>query len=240
MLLSVYDNIAAFFFLVGDRPWNGEPVNNGSTLALIRNFPDPSGKIRLIHGNWANETDQRNTGLELIGQAGFPYCFIVDADELYDSPILARMQQLVVSRPDIGCWYMNWLTYWKSHLYRIDPPEQYTPTVFVRLAGSRFRENRHVDAPTHARIPPQIGICHHMSYARSNAEILRKISTFSHAHEIRPDWYQNVWLRWDADHTLQNIHPCYPEAYRCAVPQPEQLQPQVFKLLPPPDLSSEA
>jgi glycosyltransferase involved in cell wall biosynthesis len=229
MIESVYENVGAIFFLIGDRPWNGAPSDNTRTVQIIRSFPDPERKLKLVTGSWTNETDQRNAGLALIAEAGYPFCFIVDADELYDPVELTRMQTVASTRPDIGCWYMSWWTYWKSERFRIDPPEGYTPSVFVRCQLGTFRENRHVAAALHAQLPPQVGMCHHMSYARSNEEILRKITTFSHSHEIRPGWYEEVWLAWDKNPQMQNIHPCYPDAYRRAVPQPVERLPPVLR-----------
>lgn len=229
MISSVYSQVGALYFLVSDRPWNSERVDNTRTISIIREFPDPDRKIHFIPGDWTNETDQRNAGLALMAQAGFQYCFIVDADELYDPVDLTRMQTAVLSRTDVGCWYMSWFTYWKSEEFRIDPPEQYTPAVFLRLDCARFRENRHVIAPMHGVLSPQIGMCHHMSYARSDEEILRKIRTFSHAQEIRPEWFEKVWLRWNSDHGLENLHPVYPAAYRRAIPQPKSMLPPVLR-----------
>jgi hypothetical protein len=69
-------------------------------------------------------------------------------------------------------------------------------------------------------------MCHHMSYARSDDALLRKITSFSHADEIVPGWYERVWLAWDARPELEELHPTHPPAYRRAVRQPlEKLPP---------------
>lgn len=228
---SVYNNIRNIFFLVGNRPWQGGESDNSATLRAISECLDPERKITLVRGDWKTETEQRNWGLALLREQGIPYCFILDADEIYDPLQLNRMQQLALSRQDVGVWTMNWFTYWKSYRYRIDPPEYYKPPVFVRADSARFVEHRGCESQLMGAIPPAVGICHHLSYARSDEEIYRKITTFSHAHEIRADWYENVWRAWDQNPAMENLHPVYPEAYKRAILQPFELLPPVLQRL---------
>lgn len=229
MIRSTYDNVAVLLFLVGEKPWNGSATDNRETIRIIENTPDPAGKLKLIRGQWTSETEQRNAGLLLLQNLGIPYCFTVDADEIYDPLELESMQRLVLTKPEVGAWYMSWWTYWKSERYRIDPPEEFQPLVFLRIGRGKFAEHRAVVAHGHEAIPSSVGMCHHMSYARSDEEIARKISTFSHAHEIRPGWFEDIWLRWDSNHALENLHPVYPHAYRRAVEQPQSALPPVLR-----------
>jgi hypothetical protein len=70
---------------------------------------------------------------------------------------------------------------------------------------------------------------HHLSYARTDEEIWTKIHSFSHAAEVKPDWYERVWKGWDADHNLQNLNPAYPDAYPRAVEQDPAALPPVLR-----------
>jgi len=231
MIESVYSEVGALFFLVGDAPWNGAATTNLETLKVIESFPDPERKIHVIRGGWSSETEQRTVGLEIVRQAGFDYCFVVDADEIYDPLVLRKMMGAAVTKPQVGCFYMTCLTYWKSHRHRIDPPEHYKPPVFLRTGLGQFVERRHATAQFVAVIPPSFGVCHHMSYARTNDELLRKIRSFSHAHEVRADWYERVWLAWDENPQMENIHPVYPDAYKRAVPVTKEQLPPVLRRL---------
>ena len=234
MLVSVYGEVGALFFLVSDSPWNGELTSNVATLQSIENYPDPEGKIHIIRGGWDSETEQRTVGLEIVRQAGFELCFVVDADEIYDSPALRTMIGLALAKPQAGCFLMTCLTYWKSHRFRIDPPEYYKPPIFVRCGADKenngyFVERRHATAKLVGTIPLNIGVCHHMSYARTDQELRKKLLSFSHAHEISPNWYEEVWLAWDKNQAMENIHPVYPEAYKRAVPVSELELPPVLR-----------
>jgi hypothetical protein len=231
MLESVYSEVGKLYFLVGDAPWNGEQTSNAATLGIISGFPDPDRKIEIIRGGWGSETEQRAVGLELCRQAGFEYCFVVDADEIYDPKVLRTMMGAALTKPQVGCFYMTCLTYWKTHRFRIDPPEHYKPPVFLRTDLGHFVERRHATAQYVGVIPPNLGVCHHMSYARTDEELQKKLRSFSHAHEIRPGWYEQVWLAWDKNPGMENIHPVYPGAYKRAIPVAVEQLPPVLRRL---------
>jgi hypothetical protein len=225
----VYEACDTIWFLVGERPWNGEASDQSALIARIRTLSDPAGKFRVVRGQWPDEASQRNDGLRLIADAGADYCFVVDADEIYDPVQLRQAVALVRENPQVDCWRTSCVTYWKSYRYRIDPPEGITAAVFVRIGAGRFVENRAYEAPRHVKLPPETLTCHHMSYARTDAQIRRKISTFGHARDVVPGWFENVWRRWDTDRGLENLNPCWPAAYHRAVEQPYEALPPAIR-----------
>jgi GT2 family glycosyltransferase/tetratricopeptide (TPR) repeat protein/predicted SAM-dependent methyltransferase len=226
---SIYNCCGAIYFLVSDRPWNGEPADSSGTVEFIRSIPDPENKLRVVKGTWDTEAEQRNAGLDILKNEGYDYCLIIDADEVYDPTDLNRMMRLVKKHPEIDCWHVVMDTYWKSWRYRIDPREPLKPVVFIKVGAVRFTANRNVGNCARGLIAPEVGYCHHLSYARNDEQILRKIATFSHADEIREGWFQNVWKRWDSDHSLANLHPTHPPAYRRAIEQPYWALPPVLR-----------
>ncbi len=229
-LESVYDSCDGIWFLVSDSPWNGEPTDNSSTLAKIREFPDPQGKIHLVQGDWKTETDQRNAGLEIVREAGMDYCFVVDADEIFDPASLRRMMEYAASNPYVDYWHVRMITYWKSCYYRVDPIEPCEPVLFLKAGTGSFSDYRRASEDgIHATIPMEVGFYHHMSYARTDDLVRQKITTFSHADEMQTGWYENVWLGWDSDHSMVDLHPVYPPAYHRAVPQPYEALPSVLQ-----------
>lgn len=228
-LESVYFTVDTVYFLVSDRPWHGQPTGNAIAIERINTFPDPQHKIKIMQGKWTNETDQRNAGLKMLKEAGFTYCVVIDTDEIYDPAALQRMKELVISRPDVDCWHVSLDTYWKSYRYRIEPREPLKPPVFVKSGEVRFTQNRSARGSNHMMIPPETGICHHLSYAHSDDSVLKKISTFSHAGEIIPGWFENVWKKWDTDHEMINLHPTHPHAYQRAVEQPYSSLPPILR-----------
>lgn len=226
---SIYDACTAIYVLASDRPWYGDRVDNSHVMDTIGNLADPAGKIKLVHGSWTTEAEQRNAGLEILRERGIDYCFVIDTDEIYDPIDLKRMMKLVARYPTVECWHAEWDTYWKSCRYRIEPREPFKPTIFVKVGDVEFVKNRAVGECKHALLPAAAGICHHMSYARTDEQVLRKISSFSHAGEIREGWFENVWLAWDEDRAMLNLHPTHPTAYRAAVAQPPWAVPPALR-----------
>jgi hypothetical protein len=222
---SVYAACDTIWFLVSDTPWNGTPTDQAALVERIHALPDPEGKIRIERGRWPDEAAQRNEGLRLVEQAGIEYCLVLDADEIYDPAQLSAAMDVVRQHPQIDCWRLSCLTYWKSCRYRVEPPEALAAPVFVRIGSGRFVENRNFEAPRQMRFAPDTIVFHHMSYARTDAQIQRKLQTWGHAGEVVPQWYENVWRKWDDDHSLQNLNPCWPSAYRTIVEQPRAALP---------------
>jgi len=228
-LESVYPVIDAIYVLVSSRPWNGAYTSPDKTIQLVESFPDPLKKIRLVRGDWASEVEQRNFGLRLLASEGHSHCFIIDADEIYDTDALGRMLQLAKSRPEIDCWHCWFIIYWKSPRYRIDPPEKHHPPVFLKIGTGVFIEYRNCVAGSHELIAPEIGFCHHMSYARSDNQIRRKIETFSHSHQIDSDWFEKKWLGWDKDKSVRDLCPYNPGVYERTVEVPEEALPKILR-----------
>ena len=226
---SVYKACDSIWFLVGERPWNGAASDQTALIDRLRALPDSARKIRIVRGEWADEATQRNAGLKLVAQAGADYCLVLDADEIYDPAQLREAMTLVRENPQVDCWRASCLTYWKSYRYRVDPPEAIAAAVFVRTGTGRFIENRTYQAAQSVTLPPQTLVFHHMSYARSDEQILRKITTFGHAHQVVAGWYDNVWRKWDGNHTLENLNPCWPAAYRRAIEQPYDALPEAIR-----------
>jgi len=214
---SAYEACDKIVFLVSNHPWNGEPGDLCHTVDTIAAFKDPANKMDLHRGDWMSETYQRNFGLKICESFDCELCFVLDADEVYEPEQLLEMFRIARNTPQIDCFNVSLLTYWKSPRYRIDPPEPLQPPALVRVGKTSFRHNRAVDAETYALIAPEVAVCHHLSYARTDEQILRKLATFSHADELVPHWYENVWQKWDTNPSLRNLHPTHPAAYGRAI-----------------------
>lgn len=226
---SVYAAVDAYLFFVNQRPWAGNPTDNSSTIRALEELPDPDKKIRIIRQDWANEVDQRNFSVAYSQHLGFNYSMVVDADEVYHTDQLPRILHLVAQNPQIDCWHMRWFTYWKSPEYRIDPVEPYDPPVFIKHGTGGYVETRNFLANSHELVPPELGMCHHLSYARTDAQVHRKLAMFSHSHQIIPGWFETVWKAWDKNPMLENLHPVKPEYYKRAIRQDPALLPKAIE-----------
>ena len=63
-------------------PWGAGQEALDRTLELVRSFPDPDGKVRVLEGQWADEIEQRNANLDFAREEGIRYYMVVDPDEM--------------------------------------------------------------------------------------------------------------------------------------------------------------
>lgn len=209
--------------------WSEEHEEPDRTLELVKSFPDPENKIRILVGEWPTETDQRNANLDMVRDS-VDYYMIVDPDEIYTRDGLARLKKYISWRPFIGQFRMRFNTYWKIRPFcKIDPPEPLKAYTITRVRPqTRFVGLRRSSERWKCAIPRNVVVCHHFSYARPAEKVLRKIRSFSHRDDLVPNWYENVWLRWDDNHSLEDLHPMHPAEYKRAIPVDMNTLPEVM------------
>jgi hypothetical protein len=231
--LSVYPCVEKVFFFLSSTPWYGDIRISGVDPQGLLSLPDPAGKIEIVPGAWSSEVEQRNFTLGYAQYSGFSRGLIIDADEVYESAQLAAALTYTKDFPDISVWHVNWFTYWKSPLYRIEPIEPYQPPVLITLGQAGFAETRNALGEKHELIPPQLCMCHHLSYALSDEALMKKhIMQPGHSQSAYPDWYQKKWKAWDSDHTIRELHPVHPAWFEQAIRQPDEALPSVLTRIP--------
>jgi len=214
---SIYAEVEKIFFFVSFYPWHGEKSDNSSTLELIQSLPDPEHKINLIRGEWRDQVTQRNAAMSMFAAHAIEYMMVVDADEVYESSQLHKAIELIADHPEIDAWHLSWITYWKSLNYCIDPMEDYNPPIFLKVGRVKFNEFRNVVSEKEALIPSSVCVIHHLSYARSDELVKRKISSISAAPLIHKDWFEKVWKKWDSNQNLRDLHPVRPAQFKRAI-----------------------
>lgn len=189
-------------FLISDTPWHGEKLQADKTADIAEKFG-----AEVIVGDWQSETEQRNFGLDQLKDCD--WVLIVDADEHYEPKAVARLISFLekAALPAYGIGRL--LTYWKDKKHIVDPEETGGLIVAVR-PSVRFIDKRCIDSEWDF-LPEDI-VMHHYSYVRTDEEMKKKISSFEHAEEIVPNWYEDVWLKWTPE--MKNVHPVNPGSFK--------------------------
>jgi hypothetical protein len=60
-------------------------------------------------------------------------------------------------------------------------------------------------------VPSDVAVFHHGSYVGPRRRIEAKLSSFGHAHEVRPGWLEEVWDGWTLDQ--RDFNPAYPRLF---------------------------
>lgn len=179
------------------------------------------------------EAHERNQALEMIERDGYKWVWIVDADEFYTDDeaekLWAWFLDVSSRHPEVCGAKCTWYTYWRSLKWRIDPPENFHPNIIVK-PSCRIATSRHLVPEQQSRImdvPRDICMARHYSWAHTPEYVQRKLATWTHAHQVVPDWFRRVFMAWKPGSDMRNLNPSEPTAYqevvRASEPMPEAL-----------------
>lgn len=192
-------------FLVCDAPWHNEKEPMDDTIDILERY----GK-EFVVSDWDSEAQMRNYGVSQL--RNMDWILTVDADERYSEESIILLKDFLETAPlpayGIGTIY----TYWKQPNIRIEPKES-GGLIVATKPRVVFTDKRCIDSQWDF-LPPEI-IMDHLSYVRTDEEMLRKIKTFEHQHEIIPNWYEEKWLKWTPE--MENLHPVNPSSFKKAI-----------------------
>jgi glycosyltransferase involved in cell wall biosynthesis len=225
-------------------PWS---VYNKSARVKFRNKTKPEiiagspyrHKVTLITGEWDDDESQRNAGLDKAREDGMDFLIVQDADEFYTSEGYQQNIAFLKAHPATPYFRGKWLVFWKTTGYVMDygPPQGIYSNCENFAVNCRmpvkFVDSRRVNADlSEAEYVP--AVCYHLSYVYSDEDVLEKISTWGHAHQVSTDWFERKWRHWHP-HT-RFINPQRPMAtVRRAVRYTGEL-PDVLRDFPNPPL----
>lgn len=189
------------FVLVSTKPWQGEeePRDNTAEIAM-------SMGATVIENYWPTEADQRNTGQYLC--ADYDWVIILDPDEFLDDIGWATLRQSCETKTGEAYIVRHQRVFYKNK--EVYPHTDYQQVILVKPHVT-FGFARNVISG-YQELPVEL---YHFSWARTDEEVWRKISHYSHADEMDiKKWYKEVWL---ANKTT-NLHPKTPEALQALIP----------------------
>ena len=219
---SVIDDVDYLLFSVNTKSW-GDP-NIKLTIEnkqWIENFVKTNPKFRLMMGTWSREHAQHNAGIEYAATSGCKSVLCLATDLVYGEGE-ARKILAVLDLPDVDMVKGPWKNFWKkSPLYMISPPDIHVPILalktYVRYSDICFAEGK-------AAILTEDDIkLFHFSYARDDDFIKKKIKMSAHASEVKPDWFENVWMKFKVGDI--NLSPFFPEQFAGVVEYSLELLP---------------
>lgn len=219
-----FESAGPVHVFVSKLPWHG-PEGNWERAAQKASV---SG-AEVILGEWPTEILHRQGALHWMIDHGFSHAFIPDSDEIIEEGLL----QSLCSAASIHLaqrFYVEMDTYWKEPDTIIRPRESLRPLLLFEL-DEVWPDDQHkfsgrlYGGGKGLVFQADHGILHHLSYVGPDERIKRKISTWSHHDEVVPNWWENVWLGWNQNPLLRNLHPTHPPVYSFAeqVPCPKLL-----------------
>ena len=189
---------------------NPDGSSTDRTVEIVRNLPDPDGKITLIQGRWKDKLEQSNAYME---RATGDYVWQVDSDEMYLPDDLAAVRRMLEDDPQITMVTFYCRPFWHNlHTQLVGPPwETIYHRIFKRVPGAHFTTHR---PPTvvgedgtnlaeirlvRANETRRRGIfMFHYSFVDAG-QVKRKIAYYRRLGLTcagPPDWYDRVYMGW--------------------------------------------
>ncbi len=178
--------------VISNRTYQGNriPHDRSEQIALKK------GAI-VIKCDTSNQAEMRNLGLSLLEGAGMDYSFIVDSDEWYEN--IGKFKLYISEHPSDYYRAKTIHLFKKPNYKAIDRYDQ--GTIICMKSKKRFPLNRPRDVRPDDKMGsisliPFNGI-YHFSWVKTPEKIKEKLANFSHAKEVRENWFEDVWMKFN-------------------------------------------
>lgn len=183
--------------LITAKPWYGDDLEDDGSERLAKDL----GATVIVYP-WKDEVEQRNAAQQYFDD--FDWVLTIEPDEFLDNKGWERLHEFLLTADKTKSYVVKQRVFWGKG-FESDPPEEFMP-VIVTPPSARFWEKRNID--TVWEPIPDLTLLH-FAWARTDDEIWKKISHYSHAVDFDiDDWYKNVWLA----RKTENVHPTTPSA----------------------------
>lgn len=183
--------------VVANRTFQGEAVDQSDVVKVAKECG-----ATVLYSKGYTEVEQRNEALKYLHDIGIDYALIVDADEYWTSSAQDNLKENI--RETNAPAYKSHLKYfYKRPDWEVDL-DQTAALVAIR---TDLETHSPRNFPDYRQENYDI---YHFSYVRTEDEMKWKLGSFSHAHEIVPD-YLTVWQ--NATLESKDLHPVNPPVY---------------------------
>jgi hypothetical protein len=170
--------------------------------------------------SWEKEEDQKNWGMEMLTDVDWVF---ITATDMYMSKesIFTMCDFLENEKNPNNAYGCACKTYWKN-LDTIVKPDH--PFIIAAIKHNvRFDYSSRIVGQTDHKMIPGVQM-HHLSWVKTDDEVLDKIKSYTHADEVLMNWYNEVWKKWHEDMT--GIHPITPSDYKYTTnyPLPDEIR----------------
>lgn len=196
--------------LLSAKPWYGKELPDDGSAKLAK-----EAGATVLKYPWKDEVIQRNAGQAYL--SGYDWILNLEPDEFLSDSDWQKLYEFLQTA-DKPAYAIKQRVFWGKG-FESDPPEDFVPIIATRPTV-KFVEKRNVDSQW-AVLPEDIKLLH-FAWARTDDEIWKKISHYSHAVDFDIDkWFKEVWLA----RKTENVHPTTPEAI-----------PRLIKAVLPPEI----
>ena len=186
---SIYDFVDKIIILYTGSPSYGHGTrlvcsDSHDELRSICNRP----KIEWHEGCWGGEGHHRDSVMRYVG--GYDILLPLDADEVWEPSALERCVRSVATSTERSYMTSGFIHFWRS---------------FSWCCRDVWMPVRAINLRSPGGTGSVAGMIYHFGYAQNPATIRYKMDIHGHKDEIRPRWFEDIFLGWPERKT--DIHP---------------------------------
>lgn len=214
-ITSIIDHVDQVLIVESDKSWSEKDISktDDGCSELEELLTRYKHKILIVRGEWGNQFEQVNFGLNFMKNKlnSFSHCLYIDSDEIYEEKEIKKLVRLSRKFKSFNREVRaNMFTYFKSPFFQVDPIENFKPMVmfplrdFVELSTFRNVNLGFVESDV---------FFHHLSYVRRNdQDIKNKMLTHKNDEGTDVNWFTDVYLKWTPE--AKNFHPKEPAIFK--------------------------
>lgn len=190
----------------------GRTTSTDNTNSIIDNFPDPDGKIKIVHGQYKEKDDQCNSYIKYLND-DIDYLWNLDSDEVYKKEDLEIMVSFLESEKpsSVGVRSCTFYGGLEKYLTGFELKTDNFKRIFRVTPGSEWLTHRPptIKYPPNSKIPIKhinsdelyrmTGVqMYHYSYVFPN-QVHNKIQYYKEVitgKNAIDDYFDNVYLPW--------------------------------------------
>ena len=207
-LRSIYPFVDKILIARGTKSWavgyagiRHDPIDDlkGKIEHFIKH-EDPDKKIILFSGVWQTDTIQRNFLIKEANKLKMDYALLVDVDEVWEPQDLKTLLKVVKNNPKELVFSVGIMHYFRSLFWRFEDRGGKVNYVFKlpEVAHGWIRHGILASGPTIEIASRKVHVAyHHYGYAFPSKIIEQKITFWGHCGEVVPNWFRNIFMRWE-------------------------------------------
>lgn len=182
-VIKQYEGIAdRIMVAISKKPWEGDYEPDDTVIRAVKET-----KAFVTYQDWRSEHEQRNYLIDALRD--MDYVITSHADTFFTQEDLNSLKAMELTELHYST---NTYTYWKDY-DTVVYPYPILPTLIVRSDAEYINS---LNIKNQVVEPERLDItCHHVSWVKSDEEILKKISSYHHAAEVQDEWFEKVWKK---------------------------------------------
>lgn len=171
----------------------------------------------VIRCKTSDQYEMRNLGMALASGLGMDYVFVPDVDFRIEQKVLSAYKNFI-ERVQVDIFYSKKLDFVGKYNYQVLAPRDKGGNTCLRVNLRFDNKDPHFNTPENRALrkweyvpTEELGYIYHFSFVRSEQKIREKLLNYSHAKEVIPNWFDDVFK--NINPKMKNVAPTVADDY---------------------------